>query len=177
MRKLFVCLILAALAVPATASETITLTDTKTLFGNGGWLVSTSVYDDYVTWEHEMDLSQFSKIESASITITALDLIDPAPIEIEFNETFIGTMNFSASNSQESLPIDTDLIYDPLKGTATLRFEPTSGFFGWLDSADSVMLLTSTLEVSGVAAVPAPGAILLAGLGVSLVGAVRRKRG
>lgn len=177
MKKQVFMLLMAAV-VSTTMGAVTTLSDTQTLIGNGGFLVAWNNHDDSVSWTHQMDLGVLDEITEATLTIKGIDIIDSALIDVYFKGTQIGTINFS-DDFEETLTIPTSLIEDPLQAMAVLEFQKS-----WcLDFIDITTLLCATLDVTGTtfnqpapSVVPAPGALILAGIGTYIVGVLRRRK-
>ena len=190
MKTKILLLLFAVIGLQGFAAE---IFDTQVLFSlkDGMWdgvLVSTDNYTDSVTWTHTLNnLDSLSSIESASLTLQGIDIIDTAELDVYLDNTQIGTISFG-SNFEETIDIDPTLIEGngpDFETTAELKFVYSgSTNFLWFtieDMIDSAILVTSTLSVTGTCAnptpapVPAPGAIILAGLGTATIGMLRRR--
>lgn len=183
MKALYVCLLVGVLALPALGAATFTNTvEVDDLIFDTpfpGQLFGTAC------WTHTIPGEAIGCIQTASLTIDVAGIFDCGDsgindswfspnddhVTIWLNGTSLGQLTglqttFSGQDVIDAL-------------TTTNPHASASILWQWdkmIDPADAAKVLTSTLEGTYACPVPAPGAVLLAGMGISLVGAFRRKR-
>lgn len=179
MKALWVCLLLGAFCLPCMGAETfLDVVD----IGETIWDTPLGSFNDTATWSHSVPGEALGNITDATLTIDVSgicehdELFSPADdhVSIYLNGTYLGDLTgletvFSGSNVINALTVT-----EP-SAAATIQWD----YFGKIWWADAANILTSTLEGEYVAdyqaVVPAPSAILLAGLGTTLVGLLRKR--
>jgi len=184
MKALWICLILGVAGLPCMAAETFS--DTHT-FGCEGILWESGWNSDFsdVTWAHTLDgFGSNCEITAATLTIDGCgidnvwgwDTGEQADIvNVSLGGYSLGLLTEGITTFDLVDLGAVDQIGASTLANAEITFQNDSCldyFFG-----DVAFLKSSTLSVTcGPVAVPVPGALVLAGLGTVLVGALRRRR-
>jgi len=186
MKVLWVCLILGVAGLPCLAAETISTYS----FGSEGvlWDFESGYWTDNtsVSWTQTLDgLDNGCEITKATLTIDGCGIDNvwwdfdgdggyekTDYVDIWFGSEHLGQM----SGNSETFELSA-VNLDDLSGDATITFREDGGRCIDFDWVDSVYLKSATLSVTyNPVAVPVPGALVLAGLGTVLVGALRRRK-
>ena len=177
MKALYVCLLMGVVCLPCMAAETFY--DQQDVDG----LIFETMFDggmfDTVSWSHTIPGEAVGNITSASLSIDVTGVLEydeffsPADdhVSISLNGVYLGDLTGYTTVFSGTDLINALSVTNP---TATAKID-----FGWegrFDPADAAKILTSTLAGEYVSAVPAPSAILLAGLGTTLVGFLRKRQ-
>jgi hypothetical protein len=127
-----------------------------------GWLVDWSTNDStkYIRPGNSVGLFSFSGTAYWDNNANGYDASDPEVAIGEFGKVWFGGVNYDISSGGDYYPA---LIFDSFSGGFPSQFVE--------DGYGSGFEATLSLQ-----AIPAPGAILLAGIGTSLVGWLRRRR-
>lgn len=149
-------------------------------------------FSNTVTWTHAMPYSgDTGDIISASLTIEGtgienifsldfeeLDLDGPLEgmdlVTISFNNQVLGTL----SSDCTTFDLDPSLLTDPFEAEAVIEFQFDWSLTDLLLPVDIVRLDRSILTVvtgGGIVPVPAPGSVLLCGIGTLLIGYLKRR--
>ena len=193
MKVLWVCLILGVAGLPCLAAETIS--DTYT-FGREGilWDFETNCWipdNTSVSWTHTLNGLDNCQITEATLTIDGCGIenvwwdfdFDGGYEQTDFvTVTFMGQDLGQLSGNSTTFSLSPYLIEAVTTANAEISFVndilfQVGDFVVDFDWQDSVFLKSSTLSVTcGPVAVPVPGALVLAGFGTALVGALRRRK-
>jgi hypothetical protein len=188
MKALWICLILGVAGLPCLAAETVSYKS----FGLDGVLwdsASGCWVNDSVAWQHDLNLGSDCQITAATLTIDGCGIdnvwwdfdLDGGYEQTDWVDVWLGgnhlgqlTGNHTVFNLSPEVISDIAAITD---AGATLTFQND----GYFDCFDTVFLKSSTLSVNcgsfgAPVAVPVPGALVLAGLGTAIVGALRRRK-
>ena len=177
MKTLYVCLLVGVMSLSCMAAETFSdyqevdavIFDTPipgNLFG-------------HTSWTHEVPAAAIGNITSASLTIDVtgalLDkdrLFSPEDdhVSITLNGVYLGELTGLTTVFSGQTLIDALTVTDP-----DACAEIVWSWDSMIDPADGVKILSSTLAGEYISAVPAPSAILLAGIGTTLIGLIRKR--
>jgi hypothetical protein len=202
MKALWMCLIFAVAGLPCLAAETIS--DTH-YFGTDGilWDYESKNWTDNpsVSWTHTLNGLGDFEVTAATLTIdgSGIDNVwwdfdgdggyeQTDYVMVSFMDQELGRL----TGNSTTFSLTPGLIAAVTNANAEITFQnDLLTLQGWcedyvvdFDWKDSVLLKSSTLSVTfdqlygnpGPVAVPVPGALVLAGLGTTLVGVLRRRK-
>ncbi len=179
MKALWVCLLVGVICLPCMGAETfLDVVDV----GETIWDTPFGSFNDTATWTHSVPGAAIGNITTATLTIDVSgiceqdELFSPADdhVSIYLNGTYLGDLTGLETVFSGSSVINALTVTNP-SAAATIEWD----WAGAIHFADAANILTSTLEgeynADYTAIVPAPSAILLAGLGTTLVGLLRKR--
>lgn len=129
----------------------------------------------YTTWYHDVPEEALGKITFARLTIDVDDFCDTVyDVSITLNGVYLGKLTgettvFTSEDENNEAMLTAFLASTPT--TATINVQSND-----LNSWGQTHIVSSTLYGEYVSVVPAPGAIVLAGIGTLTVGWLRRRK-
>jgi len=193
MKVVLVCAIVGVVALPCMAAETFT--DTYN-FGTDGilWDSESDCWTDNssVSWAHYIEGLEDCQITQATLTIegSGIDNVwwdldgDGGYEQTDFvTVSFMGQTLGQLQGNSTTFDLSPSLIASAMNADAEITFQndliDEGCYILDFDWEDSVWLKNATLTVVAEcpsAVVPAPGALILAGIGTILVGTLRRRK-
>ena len=179
MKKLMLLALLAALVVPAMAAETFTNTECV----NSNLFVWVCDQTATAEWTHDVPDEALGNMTFASLTIESWFFnANDDLVTVKLNDYTLGTMTSGTQtfNITDQAVLDSFSASTPASATLTFTW---GCCLDYLFGSDDVYVWKSTLygefetgTPANIVPAPAPGAILLTGIGTSLVGWLRRRR-
>ena len=173
MKKGLILGLIVALGVPTIAAVT-TFEDVRTVEVSIFQNLSGSRQDNSTTWHHIVPDEAIGNMISASLKVKVDSIVEGYPVSISFNGMDLGTL----TGSETTFDIDTDMLQsftasNPTTATINVDLQWNGGS---LSELGQTYVWESTLYGEYVSVVPAPGAIVLAGIGTLTVGWLRRRK-